>query len=86
MRLRFGGMLIMIGRRQLLVVGLVSAAALVALLHVGSQESADNDYEESVRPVLIEDVLRRRRLVATDDPAQIGDVINVYKSFLYSFS
>jgi len=70
MRLRVGGTVIILDRKQLAIVGLVSAVALVALLHVVSQVAAGDDDDEPVRrPILIEDVLRRRRRAA--DRAQL---------------
>jgi len=69
MRLRFAGSVIILNRKQLTVVGLLVTTAVVGVLYVVSQsESTTDDNDESVRPVLIEDVLRQRRRA---EPAHI---------------
>jgi len=64
MRLRFCGTVIVLYRKQLAIIGLLAAAALVWALHVVSQvttATGTDDDGDSVRPILIDEVLRRRR-------------------------
>jgi len=65
MRLRFCGTVIVLYRKQLAIIGLLAAAALVWALHVVSQvtttTTGTDDDGDSVRPILIDEVLRRRR-------------------------
>lgn len=78
MRLRFGGTVIIVDRKQLAIVGLLAAAALVGVLHFVSKvaEGTDDD-DNSVRPMPIEDVLRGRRRA---DPALVdADVVAAEK-------
>jgi len=67
MRLRLGGTVIILNRKQL-IVGVVVMTALVGVLHVvsGPSSSTDDD-DDSARPQLIDDVLRQRRQA---DPAR----------------
>jgi len=61
MRLRLGVTVIVLNRKQLVIVGLLATTALVGVLRVVSQPGAaiDDDVNDAVRP--IEEVLRQRR-------------------------
>jgi len=76
MRLRFGGSVIILNRKQLVIIGLLATVALVGVLHVGSQVTASTDLDDdddSVRPVPIEDVLRRRRAGPAQSDAGVAE-------------
>jgi len=60
MRLRLGGSVIVLGRKQLAVVGLLVTLALVGVRFIVSDVTGVDD-EDAARPVLIDDVLRQRR-------------------------
>ena len=73
MRVRLGVSVIVLNRKQLVIVGLLATLALVGVLRVVSQPGAatGDDDDEPVRP--IEDVLRLRRRADPDrDDADVG--------------